>query len=279
MHSLQLNVFFSDVSIECFEKSKKHQALMPLQSLKNFTILYCGTRPNTIIPRQSRSVSPVKDNNNTAEKPKPVLQGSLRRTTSPTRQGQRSLTQSTPMYVASQRRVSEKNDSVSASATTNKNSQNSSLLTSKNGKTILPTIPRLKQSSAAKSKTENETENRTGNVAKDAGDKVRDNSDVESEHDDVNENVEGDSNKSETRKERAGSIVTVVDTLAKTTDSLNEANSALGRLSLSLNQGGITDSLLEEVRLKMTHAESVGSTTKPNSAQSSRDRENLERGN
>lgn len=263
---------FSDVSIECFEKSKKHQALMPLQSLKNFTILYCGTRPNAIIPRQSRSVSPGKDNN-TAEKPKPVLQGSLRRTSSPTRQGQRSLTQSTPMYVASQRRVSEKNDSVSASATSNKNSQNSSVATSKYGKTILPS---LKHSSAAKSKTENETEDRTGN---DAVDKARENSDVECEHDDVKENVEKDSTKSETRKERADTIVTVVDTLTKTTDSLNEANSALGRLSLSLNQGGITDSLLEEVRLKMTHAESVGSTTKPNSAQSTRDRENLERGN
>ena len=83
--------------------------------------------------------------------------------------------------------------------------------------------------------------------------------------------------------------VVVDSTLAKTTDSLNQATSTLGRLSLSLNQVGLADSLLEEVRLKMTHAESQSSqsttnttsaTAKPNSANSSsRERENLERGN
>ncbi|XP_052083344.1 protein polyglycylase TTLL10-like isoform X3 [Mytilus californianus] len=49
------------LAIECFEKTKKNQPLLPLNTLKNFSVLYCGTRANTIPPRATRSVSPVKD--------------------------------------------------------------------------------------------------------------------------------------------------------------------------------------------------------------------------
>ncbi|XP_045161699.2 protein polyglycylase TTLL10-like isoform X1 [Mercenaria mercenaria] len=256
------------VAIECFEKSKKNQPLMPLQSLKNFTILYCGTRPNTIIPRQSRSVSPVKENN-TAEKQKPASLGSLRRASSPTRQGQRSLTQSTPLYAASQRRNSEKNDSLSNSATSNKesaaNSQTLSSASSKSGKSSSST----KTSAKSNPQNEKDTGESTG-----ANNVERGNGETEL---DTKESEEKEPTKTESKKEKVGTVV--VDTLSKTTDSLNEATSALGRLSLSLNQGGLTDSLLEEVRLKMTHAENLNSATKPNSARSTRERENLERGN
>ena len=62
-----------DISIECFEKSKRRQALLPLQSLKTFRILYCGRRngetrsstgspagPFCTTPRLSRSISPTR---------------------------------------------------------------------------------------------------------------------------------------------------------------------------------------------------------------------------
>ncbi|XP_060575179.1 protein polyglycylase TTLL10-like isoform X2 [Ruditapes philippinarum] len=241
------------VAIECFEKSKKHLPLMPLQSLKNFTILYCGTRPNTIIPRQSRSVSPVKDNN-TAEKQKPALQGSVR-------QGTRSLTQSTPLYAASQRRASEKLDSLSNAKDTSSNSQALSSASSKSGKVSSNSKP------SAKSKLGKE------------GSVVSNEEEINGTEESVQNNKDSDKNepsKNELKKEKVGTVV--IDTLSKTTDSLNEATSALGRLSLTLDQGGLTDSLLEEVRLKMTHAEIVNNATKPTSAKSTRERENLERG-
>ncbi|XP_063409550.1 uncharacterized protein LOC134692870 isoform X1 [Mytilus trossulus] len=47
------------LAIECFEKTKKNQPLLPLNTLKNMSVLYCGTRANTIPPRAARSVSPV----------------------------------------------------------------------------------------------------------------------------------------------------------------------------------------------------------------------------
>lgn len=264
------------VAIECFEKSKKNQPLLPLQSLKNFTILYCGTRPNTIIPRQSRSVSPVKDNS-TAEKARPVAQAALRRAASPTRQGQRSsLTQSTPLYAV---RKLEKGDATMSSSgnkesTMVTNSQGAA--TSKSGKTAA----NLKTASSAKVKAEKESEEKN----------VESNIEEDNKTKEENENESNDTKV--VKKERTSTVI--VDTLSKTTDSLNEATTALGRLSLSLNQGGITDSLLEEVRLKMTHAESGNSQSvntatsqmeppksakKPTSARSSRERENLERGN
>ena len=240
------------MAIECFEKSKKHLPLMPLQSLKNFTILYCGTRPNTIIPRQSRSVSPVKDNN-TAEKQKHALQGSLR-------QGPRSLTQSTPLYAASQRRASEKLDSL-PNKDTSPNSQALSSASSKSGK-----LGSTSKASAKSAKLGTEGSVVENEEESNKADTVQDNK----------ESDNSDSAKSEPKKEKVGTVV--MDTLSKTTDSLNEATSALGRLSLTLDQGGLTDSLLEEVRLKMTHAEIVNNATKPTSAKSTRERENLERG-
>lgn len=55
------NVSVLDLTIECFEKTRKNQPLLPLNTLKNFSVLYCGTRPNTIPPRAPRSVSPTKE--------------------------------------------------------------------------------------------------------------------------------------------------------------------------------------------------------------------------
>ncbi|XP_055958302.1 protein polyglycylase TTLL10 isoform X2 [Patella vulgata] len=72
-----------NVSIECFEKSRKNQALMPLNSLKGFTVLYCGSQPNAVQSRQPRSISPAKD---TPEKNPKVTQVSPnKRTVSPSR--------------------------------------------------------------------------------------------------------------------------------------------------------------------------------------------------
>lgn len=51
------------LSIECFDKSRKNQALMPLQTLKGFQVLHCGTTPFNVVPRQTRSVSPAKGDN------------------------------------------------------------------------------------------------------------------------------------------------------------------------------------------------------------------------
>ncbi|XP_076472370.1 protein polyglycylase TTLL10-like isoform X2 [Babylonia areolata] len=49
------------VAVEAFDKSRKNQPLLPLQSLKHFQILHCGPSPfNARVPRQSRSVSPAK---------------------------------------------------------------------------------------------------------------------------------------------------------------------------------------------------------------------------
>ncbi len=52
------SVSFAEISIECFEKSKKKQPLLPLQSLKNFKILYSsrrqsGSRPSTAVSKWS----------------------------------------------------------------------------------------------------------------------------------------------------------------------------------------------------------------------------------
>ncbi|KAL4221444.1 Tubulin tyrosine ligase-like [Mactra antiquata] len=259
------------VAIECFEKSKKNQQLMPLQSLKNFTILYCGTRPNTIVPRQIRSVSPVKENS-TADKPKPLSMGGPRRGSSPTRQGQRSLTQSTPLYNTNQRRT-EKNDSNIAS---NGNKDSVSNSTSKSVKTSAS----VKTSISAKTRHENKGKD-IESVKTEGIKQTNDNSEPVVDNNDNNDNKPGSATKSEPRSEpRSRGSTVVVDTLSKTTDSLNEATSALGKISLSLNQGGITDSLLEEVKLKMTHAETSNTGSTPNSSHPpTRERENLERGN
>ncbi|KAK7469563.1 hypothetical protein BaRGS_00036411, partial [Batillaria attramentaria] len=56
------------LSIECFDKSRKNQALMPLQSLKGFQVLHCGSTPYNVVPRQTRSVSPAKGDN--SERPR-----------------------------------------------------------------------------------------------------------------------------------------------------------------------------------------------------------------
>lgn len=233
---------------------------MPLQSLKTFTILYCGTRPNTIVPRQTRSVSPVKENS-TAEKSKPSVFGGQRRGSSPTRQGQRSLTQSTPLFAANQRRTSEKNDSISTTGNGSKDNTTNSAL-SKAGKTSVnvKTTFSVKLASENRMKEDNEKH-----------EKCKATSD---------EKEPDDESKSDSKSEvRSKGSTLVVDTLSKTTDSLNEATSALGKISQSLNQGGLTDSLLEEVKLKMTHAETINSGTMSNSSPPTRERENLERGN
>ena len=335
----------SDVAIECFEKTKKNLPLMPLQSLKHFTILYCGTRPNTMIPRQSRSVSPVKDNSNTAtEKPKSVSTGVTSRPT------HRLLTQSTPLFAASNQRKSiEKLDSGLSSRDSNRTETHFSAKSSNSSasaRTILPaivtktddniarmesrapktdnTLAKLEQKVVKTETTAAKTENRvaksektgvkslrqdaaavktmienrenTENRIKDTetstdesdikvtDEKEIDNKEVEKIETDnkdvekmLNESEEGNVSESITRDERKPSVV---DTLTRTQNSLNLATNALGKINISLNQVGLTDSLLEEVRLKMTHADASLSGGKPNSSRSARgQRENLDRGN
>ncbi|XP_076451804.1 uncharacterized protein LOC143287581 isoform X3 [Babylonia areolata] len=51
------------LSIEAFEKSRKNQPLMPMQSLKGFQVLHCGTPLFNVATRQTRSVSPAKGDN------------------------------------------------------------------------------------------------------------------------------------------------------------------------------------------------------------------------
>ena len=343
------------MALECFDKSKKNLPLMPLQSLKEFTILYCGTRPNTMIPRQSRSVSPVKDNSSTAnDKSKPA---STSVTSRPTH---RLLTQSTPLFTASSQRKSvDKGDSHHASSISSKDSSRtesqysakSSSSSSVSTRTILPAIvpktddnipraaktnkalvkidhkivkteintakpePRVVNSEKTVAKplsqetvaavkpvkvenkeiTENKTEEteipqNVNDIKSEEKENIKsvekvvsskDNEKVETEDKIVEVKVKefNEDNKSEAaaKDERRPSEV---DTLTRTQNSLNLATSALGRINVSLNQVGLTDSLLEEVRLKMTHAEPTVSAGKPNSARSSRgQRENLERGN
>ena len=259
-------LFFPDVSIEAFEKSKKNLPLMPLQSLKNFTILYCGTRPNTIVPRQSRSVSPIKDN--AADKPKYIPTGALRRTGSPTRMHHRSSVHSTPLYTVNDKKLDSGNKETQANAP------------SSSAKSV------MNSASVKKSKAESKAGNSGYVTAKTESNLKKDDSQVEKSEDDSNKLDELGAEKkgAETEnqvKTEPKSHVVVVDTLTKTNDSLTEATNVLGRLSQSLNQAGLAESILEEVRLKMTHADlsasSISTSDKPNSAKVKR--ENLERGN
>ncbi|KAK0065133.1 protein polyglycylase TTLL10 [Biomphalaria pfeifferi] len=48
------------LAIECFDKSRKGQSLLPLNSLGGYNVLYCGSSPFSG-QRQARSVSPFKD--------------------------------------------------------------------------------------------------------------------------------------------------------------------------------------------------------------------------
>lgn len=60
----------TDLTVECFEKSRRNQSLLPLKSLKNMVILHCGTRLGTVKSRTTRSVSPGKET--TSERSKAV---------------------------------------------------------------------------------------------------------------------------------------------------------------------------------------------------------------
>lgn len=334
-----MHIFFliAVVAIECFEKSKKNLPLMPLQSLKHFTILYCGTRPNTMIPRQSRSVSPVKDNSSTAsEKAKPISTGVS------SRPSHRLLTQSTPIVAAStQRKSLEKIDSSHIPSSNRSESHYSAKTNSStaSAKIVLPAIVQKSDDGQAKSvhrvpkteaavlKLENSTakseiksaktehtvmkseqqhkviakvgndetqavsEAKNTETSSDVTDnKLVDAKEIDNKHTDVNEPDNRDAEKrlvgTEVGKNSESVIAeeerraSVVDTLTKTQNSLNLATSALGKINISLNQVGLTDSLLEEVRLKMTHADPSTNATKANSAKSARGgRENLDRGN
>ncbi|XP_069113097.1 protein polyglycylase TTLL10-like [Argopecten irradians] len=87
------------ISIECFEKSKRHQPLLPLNSQRGFCVLYCGTRPFYVSSRSTRSVSPSKDSSN--EKSRTTLASTaVARNASPVR-SHRMMTNSTPVVVAS----------------------------------------------------------------------------------------------------------------------------------------------------------------------------------
>lgn len=84
------------VTIECFEKTRKNQQLLPLNSMKNFSILYCGSRPYNMPSRPSRSVSPSKDTSNQEKR------GSIPNTAAPgaPRSLHRFSTTSTPVVSA-----------------------------------------------------------------------------------------------------------------------------------------------------------------------------------
>ncbi|XP_045161705.2 probable beta-tubulin polyglutamylase isoform X2 [Mercenaria mercenaria] len=97
------------VAIECFEKSKKNQPLMPLQSLKGFEVLYCGTQQNTSSPKRSRSFSADKESSST-EKPKPVQLNSIRGVSVPSQQGPRLSTETTALHIADPKQSSEKSN-------------------------------------------------------------------------------------------------------------------------------------------------------------------------
>ena len=334
---------------------------MPLQSLKHFTILYCGTRPNTIIPRQSRSVSPVKDNSSTAsEKTKPIFTGAS------SRPSHRLLTQSTPLVAASTTRKSldKSSDLHSVMAQSHRTESNFSAKTNSSAASAKITLPaivtksedvksdrrvgklesrytrtefatiktdqKLAKSDIIVAKTvnqdnttgvtksgnrevkempdnkknkkdrkentetkEKDTESNSAEEIKDTSTVVSDNKEIDSKETDVIEStadvdnrelerrlneqdVEKNTESAPKEEERRPSVV---DTLTRTQNSLNLATSALGKINISLNQVGLTDSLLEEVRLKMTHADPALAVAKPNSARLQRGRENLDRGN
>ncbi|OWF40312.1 Protein polyglycylase TTLL10 [Mizuhopecten yessoensis] len=86
------------ISVECFEKAKRHQALLPLNSQRGFCVLYCGTRPYYVASRSTRSVSPSKDSSNEKTRTS-VSNTAVQRNTSPVR-SHRMMTNSTPVVVA-----------------------------------------------------------------------------------------------------------------------------------------------------------------------------------
>ncbi|XP_033764220.1 protein polyglycylase TTLL10-like isoform X2 [Pecten maximus] len=87
------------ISIECFEKAKRHQSLLPLNSQRGFCVLYCGTRPFYVSSRSTRSVSPVKDSSNERSRTT-VASTAVARNASPVK-SHRMMTNSTPVVGAS----------------------------------------------------------------------------------------------------------------------------------------------------------------------------------
>ncbi|KAK3594973.1 hypothetical protein CHS0354_019895 [Potamilus streckersoni] len=240
------------LTIECFEKSRRNQALLPLSSLKSFTILYCGNRPNVMIPRQTRSVSPVKDI--TAEKTKMAATGANVRRGSPTRPPHhRSLTQSTSLYTSpnAQSIKKDKTETLPEEPIKSSLQREPTLATHSANAYLVPTI------TAA-------TFTHTNSGVKDA-----------------------DENKNSNNAEDELGITTAtpltsVNTLPRLADNGQTSSmiSASQRKTMDLNlvhdnspasRISLTDSLLEEVKLKMTHARGTPSAK--------RDRDNLERGN
>ncbi|XP_046559189.1 uncharacterized protein LOC124268204 isoform X2 [Haliotis rubra] len=87
--------------LESFEKSRRHQPLMPLSSLKKFAVLHCGSSPYSVGHRQTRSVSPAKDNSQ--EKSKSTQSSNNpRQSRSPSRSVPRVAISQTPVVTQSQ---------------------------------------------------------------------------------------------------------------------------------------------------------------------------------
>ncbi|XP_060575183.1 probable beta-tubulin polyglutamylase isoform X1 [Ruditapes philippinarum] len=102
------------LAIECFEKSKRNKPLFPLKSLKDFTVLYCGSDRQTSPekPQLTRSATRIQENNS-PEKPKLAGQSSEKVPTLPSLYGlKRQSTQSMSGHTsADKRQYSDKQDS------------------------------------------------------------------------------------------------------------------------------------------------------------------------
>ncbi|XP_067658882.1 uncharacterized protein [Haliotis asinina] len=87
--------------LESFEKSRKNQPLMPLSSLKKFAVLHCGSSPYSVGHRQTRSVSPAKDNSQEKSRSTQSV-NNPRQSRSPSRSVPRVAITQTPVVTQSQ---------------------------------------------------------------------------------------------------------------------------------------------------------------------------------
>ncbi|XP_071110412.1 uncharacterized protein [Haliotis cracherodii] len=90
--------------LESFEKSRRNQPLTPLSSLKEFTVLHCGSNPYAVAHRQTRSVSPAKENSQDKSKSTQSY-NNPRQSRSPSRSVPRVAITQTPVVTQSQYQI------------------------------------------------------------------------------------------------------------------------------------------------------------------------------